>query len=107
MFAKLVNPRFLLDVRPLLPAVQVEALTDEWTAESFRRVFVVLAAACGRESVVLREGGHFHILAGGSAGDEQRAPFDTKSAAQPRAEDAVGGQRIVARGGVRPAERQE
>ena len=42
MFAKLANPRFLLDVRPLLPAAQVEALTKESTAESFRRVFMTL-----------------------------------------------------------------
>ena len=42
MFAKVANPRFLLDVRPLLPAAQVEALTEEWAAESFRRVFVIL-----------------------------------------------------------------
>ena len=42
MFAKLVNPRFLLDLRPLLPAAQAEALTEETTAESFRRVFTML-----------------------------------------------------------------
>ena len=42
MFAKLAQPRFLLDMRPLLPAAQPEALTDESTAESFRRVFTTL-----------------------------------------------------------------
>ncbi len=42
MFAKLANPRFLFDIRPLLPAAQVEAMTEESTAESFRRVFVTL-----------------------------------------------------------------
>ena len=42
MFAKLAKPRFLLDIRPLLPAAQVEALTEESTAESFRRVFMTL-----------------------------------------------------------------
>ena len=42
MFAKLAQPRFLLDMRPLLPAARVEALTDEATAESFRRVFTTL-----------------------------------------------------------------
>ena len=42
MFAKLANPRFLLDMRPLLPAAQVEALTEESTADSFRRVFTTL-----------------------------------------------------------------
>lgn len=42
MFAKLANPRFLLDIRPLLRADQVEALTEESTAESFRRVFTTL-----------------------------------------------------------------
>ena len=42
MFAKLANPRFLLDLRPLLPAAQAEALTKESTAASFRRVFTLL-----------------------------------------------------------------
>jgi predicted nucleotidyltransferase component of viral defense system len=42
MFAKLANPRFLLDTRPLLPAAQVEALTEESTAGSYRRVFTTL-----------------------------------------------------------------
>ena len=42
MFAKLANPRFLLDIRPLLPAAQVEALTEESTSEFFCRVFVAL-----------------------------------------------------------------
>ena len=42
MFAKLANPRFLLDIRPLLPAAQAEALTEESTAASFRRVFTIL-----------------------------------------------------------------
>ena len=42
MFAKLANPRFLLDVRPLLPAARAEALTEESTAEAFRLVFVTL-----------------------------------------------------------------
>ncbi len=39
MFAKLANPRFLLDMRPLCRADQVEPLTEESTAESFPRVF--------------------------------------------------------------------
>ena len=42
MFAKLAKPRFLLDVRPLLPAAQAEALTEASTADSFRRVFTTL-----------------------------------------------------------------
>ena len=42
MFAKLANPRLLLDVRPLLPAAQAEALTEEATADWFRRVFTIL-----------------------------------------------------------------
>ena len=42
MFAKLANPRFLLDVRPLLPAARAETLTEESTAEAFRRVFMTL-----------------------------------------------------------------
>ena len=42
MFAKLANPRFLHDVRPLLPAAQAETLTEVSTAEVFRRVFMTL-----------------------------------------------------------------
>ncbi len=42
MFAKLANSRFLLDLRPLLPAAQAEALTDETTTDCFRRVFTML-----------------------------------------------------------------
>ena len=42
MFAKLANPRFLLDVRPLLPAARAEALTEGSTAEAFRLVFMTL-----------------------------------------------------------------
>ena len=42
MFAKLARPRFLFDIRPLLPAARAEALTEEAVAESFRRVFVAL-----------------------------------------------------------------
>ncbi len=42
MFAKLANSRFLLDLRPLLPAAQAEALTEETTADCFRRVFTML-----------------------------------------------------------------
>ena len=42
MFAKLANPRLLLDVRPLLPAAEAEALTEEATADWFRRVFTTL-----------------------------------------------------------------
>ena len=42
MFAKLANPRLLLDMRPLLPAAQAEALTKEATADSFSRVFTIL-----------------------------------------------------------------
>ncbi len=40
MFAKLANPRFLQDVRPLLPAARAEALTEQSTAEVFRLVFM-------------------------------------------------------------------
>ena len=42
MFAKLAQPRLLLEMRPLLPAPQVEALTEESMAEAFRRVFTTL-----------------------------------------------------------------
>ena len=42
MFAKLANPRFLLDVRPLLPAAQADTLAREAKGEPFRRVFVTL-----------------------------------------------------------------
>ncbi|HKI55584.1 MAG TPA: nucleotidyl transferase AbiEii/AbiGii toxin family protein [Trueperaceae bacterium] len=42
MFAKLAKPRFLVDMRPLLPAAQAETLTEASTAESFRHVFTTL-----------------------------------------------------------------
>ena len=42
MFAKLANPHLLLDVRRLLPAAEVEALTEGATADWFRRVFTML-----------------------------------------------------------------
>lgn len=42
MFSKLARPRILFDIRPLLPAAQAAALTEESTAESFRRVFATL-----------------------------------------------------------------
>jgi len=42
MFAKLAGPGLLLDVRPLLPAAQAEALTKKTIADSFRNVFTIL-----------------------------------------------------------------
>jgi predicted nucleotidyltransferase component of viral defense system len=39
MFAKLANPRFLTDIRPLLPAAQAVLLTDEATQAAFIKVF--------------------------------------------------------------------
>ena len=50
MFAKLAQPRLLLDMRPLLPAAQAKALTEESTAESFRRVFTTLVDRLPGES---------------------------------------------------------
>jgi predicted nucleotidyltransferase component of viral defense system len=44
MFAKLANPRLLTDMRPLLPAAQAEALSDDATKEAFERVFEGLVA---------------------------------------------------------------
>lgn len=41
MLAKLKNPRFLLDMRPLLPAARAGEWTEESTAEAFRRVFTM------------------------------------------------------------------
>jgi predicted nucleotidyltransferase component of viral defense system len=38
MFAKLANPRFLTDMRPLLPAAAAAALTNQSTKEAFRKV---------------------------------------------------------------------
>ncbi|MDE2914797.1 MAG: hypothetical protein OXL68_17970 [Paracoccaceae bacterium] len=42
MIAKLTNPRFLLDVRILLPVALAEALTEEVTVDSFRRMSTIL-----------------------------------------------------------------
>lgn len=39
MFAKLANPRFLLDMKPLLPLAQAESLTEATTREAFVCVF--------------------------------------------------------------------
>lgn len=39
MFAKLTNPRFLTDMRPLLPAEQALLLTDDSTKVAFAKVF--------------------------------------------------------------------
>ena len=50
MFAKLANPRFLLDVRPLLPAARAEALTEGATEEAFRLVFMNLVDRLPGES---------------------------------------------------------
>ena len=42
MFSKMASAGFLVDLRPLLPAGQAEALTAESAAEAFRRVFTTL-----------------------------------------------------------------
>jgi hypothetical protein len=39
MFGKLANPRFVLDMRPLLPASEAAKLTDESTRQLFVNVF--------------------------------------------------------------------
>jgi predicted nucleotidyltransferase component of viral defense system len=44
MFAKLANPTFLTDMRPLLPADRAEQLTDEAAKSAFMRVFAELVA---------------------------------------------------------------
>ncbi|TIU14805.1 MAG: nucleotidyl transferase AbiEii/AbiGii toxin family protein, partial [Mesorhizobium sp.] len=44
MLAKLANPRFLTDIRPLLPADQAALLTDDTTRTSFRDVFAKFIA---------------------------------------------------------------
>lgn len=42
MLAKLANPRFLTDMKPLLPAEAAERMTEGAMLDSFRRVFVTL-----------------------------------------------------------------
>lgn len=44
MFAKLANPAFLTDMKPLLPPDRAEELTEEATRAAFKRVFVELVA---------------------------------------------------------------
>jgi len=39
MFAKLANPRLLIDMKPLLPLEQAEGLTEAATSDAFARVF--------------------------------------------------------------------
>ena len=42
MFGKMAKPRLLLDMRPLLPAPQAEALTEDAAAAAFREVYMGL-----------------------------------------------------------------
>ena len=42
MFGKMAKPRLLLDMRPLLPAPQAEALTEDAVAAAFREVYMGL-----------------------------------------------------------------
>ena len=42
MFAKMANPRLLLDMRPLLPAAEAEILTEKSTFGAIRRIFADL-----------------------------------------------------------------
>lgn len=44
MFAKLKNPGFLADIRPLLPPIEAERLTDETMKAAFADVFTGLVA---------------------------------------------------------------
>jgi hypothetical protein len=39
MFAKLAAPRFVLDMRPLLPAAEAEKLSEDSTRQLFANVF--------------------------------------------------------------------
>jgi predicted nucleotidyltransferase component of viral defense system len=39
MFAKLATPRFVIDMKPLLPAIEAEKLTEESTRHLFENVF--------------------------------------------------------------------
>jgi len=39
MFRKLARPRLLIDMKPLLPSLQAETMTDETTLLAFRRVY--------------------------------------------------------------------
>lgn len=55
MFAKLANPRLLTDMRPLLPAAQAEALSDDATKEAFERVFEGLVAKIAGDTWVRTE----------------------------------------------------
>lgn len=45
MFAKLANPRFLGDIRPLLSVEEADKLTDEGVKQAFRMVFRTLISA--------------------------------------------------------------
>lgn len=42
MFAKMANPRLLLDMRPLLPAAEAESLTEKSTFGAIQRIFADL-----------------------------------------------------------------
>jgi predicted nucleotidyltransferase component of viral defense system len=55
MFAKLANPRFLTDMKPLLPAAQAEGLTDISTRAAFVNVFDTVVASIAGDPWVRTE----------------------------------------------------
>ncbi|WP_353642715.1 nucleotidyl transferase AbiEii/AbiGii toxin family protein [Mesorhizobium sp. WSM2239] len=55
MFAKLANPRLLTDMRPLLPAAQSKALSEDATNDAFERVFEGLIAKIAGDTWVRTE----------------------------------------------------
>lgn len=74
-FAKLANPRFLVDTRPLLPAAQVEVLTEKSTAESFAGCLWFSSTGCR-----VNLGGRAETMKRGSALHGESAPRRPSSA---------------------------
>jgi predicted nucleotidyltransferase component of viral defense system len=56
MFAKLINPRFLADMRPLLAAAQAERLTEDVMKTEFNKVFFGLIVLLPGDPWVRTEG---------------------------------------------------
>ncbi|MEP7457561.1 hypothetical protein [Phyllobacterium sp. SB3] len=52
MFAKLANPRLLIDMKPLLPIAQAESLTQDATKDAFVRLFEQLIVKIAGDSWV-------------------------------------------------------
>jgi len=70
MFAKLANPRLLIDMRPLLPSAQAVALSEEATKDAFERVFKGLVVKIAGDAWVRTDEMKERFGLGGTAAQE-------------------------------------